>query len=84
MNIRTGKLKAHLTGHTRKAAGDDQVRFADRGRPVGKSEGLGGTSLLERRIAKGWMTPPERAVVTSAIRYNAPLDTPGAIDEDRG
>ena len=84
MKVRAAGLKAHLSEHVRKAAGGEQTRVTDRGRPVAKLEGPSGTALLERGIAEGWITSPARAVLTPAIRYNASFGTLEAIDEDRG
>ena len=56
----------------------------DRGKPVAQLVGLGGTSMLDRGIAEGWITPPSRTHLSSTARYTAPRSTIEVLDQDRG
>ena len=56
----------------------------DRGKPVAQLVGLGGSSMLDRGVAEGWITPPSRTHLTPAVRNPAPLSTAEVLDEDRG
>ncbi|MDE0370904.1 MAG: type II toxin-antitoxin system prevent-host-death family antitoxin [bacterium] len=83
MKVGIRELQAHLSDYVRKAAGGEEVIVTDRGRPVAKLVGLG-TSMLERGIAEGWITPPRRSGLTPAVHSRASLSTVDVLDEDRG
>ena len=84
MNVGIRELKAHLSEYVGKAAEGENIVVTDRGKPVAQLVGLGGTSMLDRGIAEGWITPPSRTHLTSAVRYTAPRSTTEVLDEDRG
>ena len=84
MNVGIRELKAHLSEYVRMAAAGDDVLVTDRGKPVARLVSLGGTSMVDRGIAEGWITPPSRAALMPAIRYKASLSTAAVMDEDRG
>lgn len=84
MNVGIRELKARLSEYVRKAARGEQILVTDRGRPVARLEGIGGSSMVERGIAEGWITPPSRSGLTPAVYYNASRSTMEVIDEDRG
>ena len=83
MNVGIRELKEHLSEYVRKAAAGEQILVTYRGRPVAKIEGLGGTSMVEKGIAEGWITPPARSGLTPAEYSKASLSTMEAVDEDR-
>lgn len=83
MNVGIRELQAHLSEYVRKAAQGEHVIVTDQGRPVAKLVGLG-TSMLERGIAEGWITPPRRSGLTPAVYHRASLSTAEVLDEDRG
>ncbi len=84
MNVGIRELKARLSEYVKKAAGGEQILVTDRGRPVARLEGLGGSSRVEKGIAEGWITPPARSGLTPAVYYKASRSTMEVIDEDRG
>ena len=84
MNVGIRELKAHLSEYVRRAAGGEHILVTDRGKPVARLMGVGGTSLVDRGIAEGWITPPSRAVLTPALHCKASLSTTEVMDEDRG
>ena len=72
-----------MSEYVGRAAGGEEIIVSDRGRPVARLVGLG-TSILERGIAEGWITPPRRSGLTPAVYYRASLSTAEVLDEDRG
>lgn len=84
MNVGIRELKARLSEYVRKAAGGEQILVTDRGKPVARLEGIGGSSMVETGIAEGWITPPARSGLTPAVYYKASRSTMEVIDEDRG
>ena len=78
------RTKAHLSEYMRKAAGGEQILVMDQGRPVARLVSLGGTSMLDRGISEGWITPPSREALTPALHCKALLSTTDVLDEDRG
>lgn len=84
MNVGIRELKARLSEYVKLAAAGENVLVTDRGKPVARLVSLGGTSMVDRGIAEGWITPPSRAVLTPANPYRALLSTTEVMDEDRG
>ena len=84
MNVGIRELKAHLSQYVRRAAAGENVLVTDRGKPVARLVSLGGTSMVDRGIAEGWITPASRAALTPAIQYKALLSIMEVMDEDRG
>jgi len=84
MKVGIRELKAHLSEYVRKAEAGEQILVTDRGRPIAKLEGLGGTSVVEEGIAEGWITPPVRSGLPPAVYTEASRSTMEATDEDRG
>lgn len=84
MNVGIRELKAHLSEYVGKAADGENIVVTDRGKPVARLVGLSGSSMLDRGIEDGWITPPSRSRLTPAKRFKAPQSTSAALDEDRG
>lgn len=84
MNVGIRELKAHLSEYVGKAAKGENIVVTDRGKPVAQLVGLGGSSMLDRGVAEGWITPPSRTRLAPAVRYPAPRGTTEVLDEDRG
>ncbi|MYF26943.1 MAG: type II toxin-antitoxin system prevent-host-death family antitoxin [Acidimicrobiia bacterium] len=83
MNVGICELKAHLSEYVKKGAAGEQIIVTDRGRPVAKLEGIDGSSIVEKGIAEGWITPSTRSGLTPAVRYKSSRRTMEVIDEDR-
>ncbi len=84
MNVGIRELKAHLSEYVGKAARGENIVVTDRGEPVAQLVGLGGSSMLDRGVAEGWITPPSRTHLTPAVRHPAQRSTTDVLDEDRG
>ena len=84
MKVGIRELKAHLSQYVRMAAAGENVIVTARGKPVARLVSLGGTSMVERGIEEGWITPASRVALTPAIQYKASLSIMEVMDEDRG
>lgn len=84
MNVGIRELKAHLSKYVGKAAKGENIVVTDRGKPVAQLVGLCGSSMLDRGIEDGWITPPSRSRLAPAKRFTARQSTSEVLDEDRG
>ena len=84
MNVGIRELKAHLSEYVRRAAGGEHILVTHRGKPVASLYGRGSTSMVDRGVAEGWITPPSRAALMPAPYCKASLSTTEVIDDDRG
>ncbi|MDE0699599.1 MAG: type II toxin-antitoxin system prevent-host-death family antitoxin [Acidimicrobiaceae bacterium] len=84
MNVGIRELKAHLSEYVGRAAGGENIIVTDRGKPIAQIVGLSGTSMLDRGIEDGWITPPSRNRLAPTKRFNARQSTSEVLDEDRG
>lgn len=78
------ELKAKLSEYVARAASGEQIVVTDRGRPVARLVGLAGTSMIERGIEEGWITPASRTRLEPIARLTAPRSVADVLDEDRG
>ena len=84
MNVGIRELKARLSEYVGKAARGEDIVVTDRGKPVAQLVGLGGSSMLDRGIEQGWITPPSRSGLAPTTRLTAPLSTSEVLVADRG
>ena len=84
MTVGIRELKAKLSEYVSRAANGEQIVVTDRGRPVARLVGLEGTSMIERGIEEGWVTPAARTRLGPAQRFSAQRSTADVLDEDRG
>ena len=84
MNVGIRELKARLSEYVGRAADGDRIVVTDRGRPVARLIGLGGTDLLNRGIEEGWITPASRSRLDPVERRKIASNTADTLDEDRG
>ena len=84
MTVGIRELKAKLSEYVSRAANGEQIVVTDRGRPVARLVGLEGTSMIERGIEEGWITPAARTRLGPAQRLSAPRSITDTLDEDRG
>lgn len=84
MTVGIRELKAKLSEYVSRAASGEQIVVTDRGRPVARLVGLEGTSMIERGIEEGWVTPASRTHLKPAQRFSAPRSIADVLDEDRG
>lgn len=84
MTVGIRELKAKLSEYVSRAANGEQIVVTDRGRPVARLVGLEETSMIERGIEEGWVTPASRTHLAPAQRFSAPRSIADVLDEDRG
>ena len=84
MTVGIRELKAKLSEYVSRAANGEQIVVTDRGRPVARLVGFEGTSMIERGIEEGWITPAARTRLGPARRFSAPRSIADTLDEDRG
>ena len=72
MAVGIRELKAKLSEYVSRAANGEQIVVTDRGRPVARLVGLEGTSMIDRGIEEGWITPASRCERDSSRRCAPP------------
>ena len=84
MTVGIRELKAKLSEYISRAVNGEQIVITDRGRPVARLIGLEGTSMIERGIEEGWITPASRTRLEPVVRSPASRSIADVLDEDRG
>ena len=84
MAVGIRELKAKLSEYVGRATNGEQILVTDRGKPVARLVGVGGTSMIDRGIREGWITPPSKTGVGPLMNLNAGRSTADVLTEDRG
>ncbi len=84
MDVGIRELKAKLSEYVASAAAGETIVVTDRGQPVARLTGLGQLSSVQRGIDEGWIEPPQRTKLTTAVTHRAKRTVSDVLDEDRG
>lgn len=84
MRVGIQELKARLSEYVTRAGRGEHILVTDRGKPVARLVSLRGSSMVDRGIEEGWITPPLKGGLEPIERYQASRTTFEVLDEDRG
>lgn len=84
MRVGIQELEARLSEYVKRAARGEHFLVTDRGKPVARLVSLRGSSVVDRGMEEGWITPPLKEGLEPIERYQASRTTSEVLDEDRG
>ena len=84
MRVGIQELEARLSEYVKRAGRGEHFLVTDRGKPVAHLVSLRGSSVVDRGIEEGWITPPLKESLEPIERYQASRTTSEVLDEDRG
>ena len=84
MRVGIQEIKARLSEYVTRVGRGELILVTDRGKPVAHLVSPGGSSVVDRGTAEGWITPPLKEGLEPIERYQASRTTSEVLDEDRG